>query len=170
MARRFEVEKLYLAGSYGFKEIDRNGIQPLIDILAKKFELILPFEKAKDKGLRLAELEQELRSDKPSVSPAQILKEMQAINFQIGFGNVEHIRACDRILAIADGPDQDAGAAAECGFGYALGKRCDAYRNDFRPSGENSACIMSLQLEYFIRASGGIFFFSFAEVKMHFEI
>ncbi|MCX6743285.1 MAG: nucleoside 2-deoxyribosyltransferase, partial [Candidatus Parcubacteria bacterium] len=85
-------------------------------------------------------------------------------------GNEDHIRACKRILAIADGPDQDAGMAAECGFGYGLGKRCDAYRNDFRPSGENSACIMSLQLEYFIRASGGIFFFSFEEVKLHFKI
>ena len=163
------MEKLYLAGGYGFKEIDRIGIQPLIDILAKKFQLILPFAKAKKYGRELAKLERELRSDKPSVSPAQILKEMQAINFQIGFGNVEHIRACDRILAIADGSDQDAGTASECGFGYALGKRCDAYRGDFRPSGENSACIVSLQLEYFIRASGGIFFFSFEEVKLHFE-
>jgi len=163
------MERLYLAGGYGFKEIDRIGIQPLIDILAKKFELILPFEKAKDNGQKLAELERELRSEKPSDSPAQILKKMREINWQIGKGNEDHIRACDRILAIADGPDQDAGTAAECGFGYALGKRCDAYRGDFRPSGENSACIVSLQLEYFIRASGGIFFFSFEEVKLHFE-
>jgi len=164
------MEKLYLAGGYGFKEIDRIGIQPLIDILAKKFKLILPFAKAKKYGRELAKLERELRSDKPSISPAKILEKMQKINFQIGKGNEDHIRACNRIMAITDGPDQDAGTAGECGFGYALGRRCDAYRGDFRPSGENLACIVSLQLEYFIRASGGTFFFSFAEVKSHFGI
>lgn len=164
------MEKLYLAGGYGFREIERIGIQPLIDIVGKKFELILPFEKSKHLGSVLMNLGNELRSERPSASPAKILQKMQEINFQIGKQNEDLIRECNRILAIVDGPDAEAGAAAECGFGYALGRRCDAYRNDFRQSGENAACITTLQLEYFIRASGGIFFFSFEEVKAHFKI
>lgn len=163
------MAKMYLAGGYGFKEINRIGIVPLINILSKNFDLILPFERAAHLGRQIADLEKELKSATPKISPAEIIKRIEQLNFAIGQGNENYILEADRIFAILDGSDQDAGTAAECGFGYAHGKLVDGYRGDFRPTGENSATKASLQLEYFIKKSGGQIFTSFREVKNFFQ-
>ncbi|MEH2513475.1 nucleoside 2-deoxyribosyltransferase [Nitrobacteraceae bacterium AZCC 1564] len=54
-----------------------------------------------------------------------------------------------------DGVDVDSGTAAEIGYGFARGKRIIGYRGDFRLSADNEGSIVNLQVEYFIRASGG---------------
>ena len=59
------------------------------------------------------------------------------------------------IFAVLDGADVDSGTAAEIGYGFAKHKPVLGYRGDFRLSADNEGGIVNLQVEYFIRASGG---------------
>ncbi len=59
------------------------------------------------------------------------------------------------IVAVLDGTDVDSGTAAEIGYGFARGKVIIGYRGDFRIAAENEGAIVNLQVDYFIRASGG---------------
>ena len=45
--------------------------------------------------------------------------------------------------------------AAEIGYALAKGKPIVGYRGDFRLSADNEGSIVNLQVEYFIRQSGG---------------
>ena len=54
-----------------------------------------------------------------------------------------------------DGTDVDSGTAAEIGYAFAKNKLIIGYRGDFRLSADNEGGIVNLQVEYFIRASGG---------------
>jgi len=76
-------------------------------------------------------------------------------NKHIGYNNEQGIKECDIVLAVLDGSDVDSGTAAEIGFAYAIGKRIVGYRSDFRMGGDNEGAIVNLQVEYFIRQSGG---------------
>jgi nucleoside 2-deoxyribosyltransferase len=73
------------------------------------------------------------------------------LNVRIGRNNTEAIDACDLVFAVIDGPDVDSGTAAEIGYAYARGKTILGYRGDFRLS-----AAVNLQVEYFIRGSGGV--------------
>jgi len=77
------------------------------------------------------------------------------INLEIGRRNQRLIDECDVIFAVLDGTDVDSGTAAEIGYGFAKHKPILGYRGDFRPSADNEGGIVNLQVEYFIRASGG---------------
>jgi nucleoside 2-deoxyribosyltransferase len=59
------------------------------------------------------------------------------------------------VLALLDGADVDSGTAAEIGFAAALGIPIVGVRLDFRPSGDNEATVVNLQVAHFIEASGG---------------
>ena len=59
------------------------------------------------------------------------------------------------MLAILDGTDVDSGTASEIGYAFALGKKILGYRGDFRLTGDNPGSTVNLQVEYFIRKSGG---------------
>jgi nucleoside 2-deoxyribosyltransferase len=59
------------------------------------------------------------------------------------------------VFAVLDGTDVDSGTAAEIGYAFAKGKPILGYRGDFRLSADNDGSIVNLQVEYFIRASGG---------------
>jgi nucleoside 2-deoxyribosyltransferase len=59
------------------------------------------------------------------------------------------------VVAVLDGTDVDSGTAAEIGYAFARGKPIVGYRGDFRLSADNEGSIVNLQVEYFIRASGG---------------
>jgi nucleoside 2-deoxyribosyltransferase len=59
------------------------------------------------------------------------------------------------VFAILDGVDVDSGTAAEIGYAFAKGKPILGYRGDFRLSADNEGSIVNLQVEYFIRQSGG---------------
>ena len=65
------------------------------------------------------------------------------------------IDSSDGILAVLDGTDVDSGTASEIGYAFALGKRILGYRGDFRLTGDNPGSTVNLQVEYFIRKSGG---------------
>jgi nucleoside 2-deoxyribosyltransferase len=70
----------------------------------------------------------------------------------------------DLIFAVLDGVDVDSGTAAEIGYGFAKGKKIVGYRGDFRLSADNEGSIVNLQVEYFIKASGGTILTRLADV------
>ena len=61
-----------------------------------------------------------------------------------------------------DGTDVDSGTAAEIGYAFARGKNILGYRGDFRLSADNEGATVNLQVEYFIRESGGDIITAFA--------
>ena len=61
----------------------------------------------------------------------------------------------DGVVAMLDGADVDSGTAAEIGYAFARGKLIVGYRGDFRLSADNEGGMVNLQVEYFIRESGG---------------
>ena len=80
---------------------------------------------------------------------------LPAVNRAIGQRNAELIQQCAAVLAILDGNDVDSGTAAEIGYAAALAKPVVGLRTDLRPSGDNEATVVNLQVEWFIEASGG---------------
>ena len=77
------------------------------------------------------------------------------LNWEIGAANRGAIDDCHLLLAVLDGADVDSGTAAEIGYGFARGKPIVGYRSDTRLCGDNEGAVINLQVEYFIRASGG---------------
>ena len=69
--------------------------------------------------------------------------------------NQETIDRADALVAVLDGPDVDSGTAAEIGYAFARGKPIVGYRGDGRLACDNEGAMVNLQVEYFIRASGG---------------
>jgi nucleoside 2-deoxyribosyltransferase len=77
------------------------------------------------------------------------------VNRRIGEANAFLIREADGMLAVLDGTDVDSGTAAEIGFASALGKPIVGLRTDLRRAGDNEGAVVNLQVEYFVRATGG---------------
>ncbi|HZP31209.1 MAG TPA: nucleoside 2-deoxyribosyltransferase [Acidimicrobiia bacterium] len=77
------------------------------------------------------------------------------VDRRIGEANAALIRGADGMLAVLDGTDVDSGTAAEVGFASALGKFVVGLRTDLRRAGDNEGTIVNLQVEYFVRATGG---------------
>ena len=86
------------------------------------------------------------------------------LNVEIGDNNRKAIDGCDAVLAVLDGADVDSGTASEIGYAFAKGKTIIGYRSDFRLSADNEGCIVNLQVEYFIRKSGGEIFCEIANL------
>lgn len=72
-----------------------------------------------------------------------------------GAANLQAIDDSGGVFAVLDGVDVDSGTASEIGYAFAKGKRIVGYRNDFRRTGDTMASIVNLQVEFFIRKSGG---------------
>ena len=79
----------------------------------------------------------------------------QKLNRTIGDNNRRALDVADKVLAVLDGPDVDSGTAAEVGYAFAKGKLIYGYRSDFRLSADDEGAITNLQVEYFVRQSGG---------------
>ena len=77
------------------------------------------------------------------------------LDVEIGGNNSAGIDRADMVLAVLDGTDVDSGTAAEIGYAFAKGKPILGYRGDFRLSADNDGSTVNLQVEYFIRQSGG---------------
>lgn len=82
-------------------------------------------------------------------------RELTRLNHQIGEGNRRSIEGVDAVVAVLDGPDVDSGTASEVGFSFAKEKLIIGYRGDIRLSGENEATLVNLQVQYWIKESGG---------------
>ena len=86
------------------------------------------------------------------------------LNVEIGGNNRAGIDRADMVFAVLDGVDVDSGTAAEIGYAFAKGKPILGYRGDFRLSADNEGSTVNLQVEYFIRQSGGDIVTSVAEL------
>ena len=149
--------RVYLAGPLGFSEAGTAfHKQTIVAALAElKYEILDPWQFAPT--AEIAEI-----SKMPYGEPKRAAWE--ALNPKIGGTNAAAIQACDLVFAVLDGTDVDSGTASEIGYAFALGKKILGYRGDFRLSADNEGSIVNLQVEYFIKASGGEIFKHIAEL------
>ena len=84
------------------------------------------------------------------------IQTLHSLSMQIARQNHEYLMKADGVLAVLDGCDVDSGTASEIGCAFAAGgKVINGYRGDFRRTGENDGCLVNLQVQYWIEASGG---------------
>jgi nucleoside 2-deoxyribosyltransferase len=149
--------KVYLAGPLGFSEAGRafhNGT--LIPALVRLgCEVLDPWT-----------LTDQAKIDAVLRMPYGVEKRdaWRRLNVEIGGNNRAAIDRCDLVFAVLDGVDVDSGTAAEIGYAFAKGKPTLGYRGDFRLSADNEGSIVNLQVEYFIRQSGGEIITAIAEL------
>jgi nucleoside 2-deoxyribosyltransferase len=161
-AEGHDIMRIYLAGPLGFSEAGRhfhNGV--LVPRLVGLGHTVLDPWELTDKN----------RIQQVARLPYGTAKchAWRKINTEIGTNNRNAIDACDAVLAILDGVDVDSGTAAEIGYAFARGKPILGYRGDFRLSADNEGGMVNIQVEYFIRESGGDIVQSLAELPMAIE-
>jgi nucleoside 2-deoxyribosyltransferase len=140
--------RVYLAGPLGFSEAGRHfHTTVLVPLVARLgFDVVDPWTLI-DAG-KVAAVQRMPHG--PERREA-----WRAVNAEIGAANRAAIDSAEAMLAVLDGPDVDSGTAAEIGYAFARGKRIVGYRGDARATGENEGAAVNLQVEYFIRQSGG---------------
>lgn len=140
--------QIYLASPLGFSEIGRNFYYTrLIPEIQKLGYNVLDPWKSTDQGKLEAVLHLPYGARKRAA--------WRRLNAQIAANNKAALDRCDAVLAVLDGVDVDSGTAAEIGYAFARNKPILGYRGDFRLSADNEGSIVNLQVEYFIRQSGG---------------
>lgn len=131
----------------------------VVPILKDRFVIENPWdhaEKYKKEFLKISKLPLEKQ-----------ITEMKKMNKKIGKSNQNMIDKSEFVLAILDGVDVDSGVASEIGYAFGKNKKIFGYRSDFRQTGDNSAAIVNLQVEFFIQKSGGKIFQSLKEIKLY---
>jgi nucleoside 2-deoxyribosyltransferase len=138
---------IYLASPLGFAASTRPFMESLVPALEAHVDVYNPWDKHEfdDQFARLAAV------DRFSERRAGLAE----INTKIGRLNASDIDRANGLFAILDGVDVDSGTASEIGYAYARGKYICGVRTDFRLSADNYGSTVNLQVEYFIRASGG---------------
>ena len=150
--------KVFLASPLGFMENSKPFITTLLQKLASlQFEPVDPWSSSQDLEERFAAAS--LLSD-----PIQRKLQFHEISMSIAERNYALLRSCDAVLAVLDGTDVDSGTASEIGCAFALGKKVNGYRGDFRRSGENEGVLVNLQVQYWIEKSGGRIYSSLKEL------
>lgn len=142
------TKTIYIASPLGFSEAGRDFLyRTLIPRIEQAgFQCIDPWKLTPVDLLKSAQ-------DLPYGQEKR--KKWRQVNQVIGKNNALAIRECDAIFAVLDGVDVDSGTASEIGFAAALNKPALGYRGDFRLSADNEGSTVNLQVEYFIRSSGG---------------
>ncbi len=143
--------RIYLASGLGFSSLASPAVAALASRLEREgIEVFEPFSASKDLGAEIARLQ---ASEKDIDS---LKNQLRVINDEIGKRNVEAIERSTHVIAILDGGfDVDSGVAAEIGYAAGKGKRVIGLRTDFRTGGENIGSTVNLQVEHFIKTSGG---------------
>ena len=141
-------KKIYLASPLGFSEAGRKfyyeELVPLI--IRNELEVLDPWKLTPPADIKRVE----------SMDYGQAKREAwQKLNIEMGERNAKAIKESDGMIAVLDGVDIDSGTAGEIGYAYGLGKLIAGYRGDFRLSADNEGSTVNLQIEYFIRSSGG---------------
>jgi nucleoside 2-deoxyribosyltransferase len=140
--------RIYLAGPLGFSEAGRHFYDgvfvPFIRGLG--FEVLDPWALADKKKIEAVE--------RMPFGPER-RDAWRRLNMELGANNRSAIDEAQAVVAILDGTDVDSGTAAEIGYAFGQGKPIVGYRGDFRLSADNEGGIVNLQVEYFIRESGG---------------
>jgi nucleoside 2-deoxyribosyltransferase len=140
--------KIYMASPLGFSEAGRLFYDGTLipEVVRLGFEVVDPWtltDQAKMKAVQNMPYGQARRDA------------WRRLNVEIGGNNRAGIDRADMVLAVLDGVDVDSGTAAEIGYAFAKGKPILGYRGDFRVSADNEGSTVNLQVEYFIRQSGG---------------
>ncbi|MGI0013131.1 MAG: nucleoside 2-deoxyribosyltransferase [Nitrososphaera sp.] len=152
--------RIYLASPYGFTDAGRefmsNSIIP--SIRAENFEILNPWEHYDSVSDQMSKI-----SFHESLSKQREM--LNELNKNLAGTNAKNIEQSDIVIAILDGPDVDSGVASEIGYAYAMGKKIIGYRSDFRLSGDNLAAIVNIQVEYFVRQSGGMIVRNTSELR-----
>jgi nucleoside 2-deoxyribosyltransferase len=91
----------------------------------------------------------------------------RTLNREIGATNRAAIDRAHGVIAVLDGVDVDSGTAAEVGYAFARGKLIVGYRGDFRLSADNEGSTVNLQVEFFIRESGGAIVSRYEDLEAH---
>jgi nucleoside 2-deoxyribosyltransferase len=140
--------RIYMAGPLGFSEAGRHFYRAVL----------LPF--VRDLGYDV--LDPWTLTDVRKIEAVQRMpygakrrEAWRTLNREIGANNRAAIDSARGVVAILDGPDVDSGTAAEIGYAFARGKLIVGYRGDLRLSADNEGSIINLQVEFFIRESGG---------------
>jgi nucleoside 2-deoxyribosyltransferase len=140
--------RIYMAGPLGFSEAGRHFYT----------SVLVPFVR----GLGYEVLDPWALTEPGKVEAVRALPDgperraaWRRLNHEMGASNRTAIDAARAIVAVLDGVDVDSGTAAEIGYGFARGKLIVGYRGDFRLSADNEGGTVNLQVEYFIRESGG---------------
>jgi nucleoside 2-deoxyribosyltransferase len=147
--------KIYLAGPLGFSEAGRPFQAAIVrEVQRLGHEALDPWV-----------LTDESKIDAVKRMPYGAARRdaWQKLNVDIGGNNRAAIDRCDLVFAVLDGVDVDSGTAAEIGYAYAKGKPILGYRGDFRLSADNEGSTVNLQVEYFIRQSGGTIITQFSD-------
>ena len=140
--------KIYMASPLGFSEAGRSFYNGTLipEVIRLGFEVVDPWT----------------LTDQAKIDAVQNMPHGQArrdtwrrLNVEIGGNNRAGIDRSDAVLAVLDGTDVDSGTAAEIGYAFAKGTPILGYRGDFRLSADNQGSTVNLQVEYFIRQSGG---------------
>ena len=149
--------KLYVASSLGFSEAGRSFYNSTLlpELKRLGFKILDPWTLTDPK--KIAQVLSLPYGQKKKAA-------WEKLNQEIGLNNRRAIDTCDGIFAVLDGVDVDSGTAAEIGYGFARGKPILGYRGDFRLSADNEGSIVNLQVEHFIRASGGIIVTNLSDV------
>jgi nucleoside 2-deoxyribosyltransferase len=140
--------RVYMAGPLGFSEAGRHFYHAVL----------LPFVR----GLGYDVSDPWALTDPRRIEAVQAMpygvdrrEAWRRLNREMGASNRAAIDGAGGVVAILDGTDVDSGTAAEIGYAFARGKLIVGYRGDFRLSADNEGGEVNLQVEYFIRESGG---------------
>jgi nucleoside 2-deoxyribosyltransferase len=140
--------RIYTAGPLGFSEAGRAFHENIILPALRKFghEPLDPWK-----------LTSQAKIDAAKALPYGMKRRdaWRELNGEMGGNNRAAIDECDMVFVVLDGTDVDSGSAAEVGYAFAKGKPILGYRGDFRLSADNEGSTVNLQVEYFIRQSGG---------------
>jgi nucleoside 2-deoxyribosyltransferase len=138
---------IYLAGPLGFTEAGRayHSLEVVRRVRDAGYRPLDPWDvpRSIEKAFAI-----------PKGDPRR-LAALRRANNAAGRRNAAMIVAAAAVLAILDGYDVDSGTAAEIGYAAALGKPVIGLRTDSRLTGDNEATIVNLQVEWFIKKSGG---------------
>jgi len=140
--------RVYLASPLGFSEVGRHFHASVLVpfVMGLGYDVIDPWaltDVAKVESARRMPHGPERR------------EAWRRLNAEIAAVNQAAIDTADGVVAVLDGPDVDSGTAAEIGYAFARGKMIVGYRGDSRVSADNEGGAVNLQVEFFIRQSGG---------------
>jgi len=140
--------KIYLASPLGFSEVGRAFYKDKLipEVTRQGYQVVYPWN-----------LTPQAEIDAIAEMPYGAARRdaWKNLNEKIGRNNRAGLDDSERVLAVLDGVDVDSGTASEIGYAFAKGKPILGYRGDFRLSADNEGSTVNLQVEYFIRQSGG---------------
>jgi nucleoside 2-deoxyribosyltransferase len=150
--------KIYTAGPLGFSEVGREF---------HRTRILAELKRLGHEALDPWALTEQSRIDAVLRMPYGEARRdaWRVLDVEIGDNNRSAIDRCDLVFAVLDGVDVDSGTAAEIGYAFAKDKPIIGYRGDLRLSADNEGSTVNLQVEYFIRQSGGEIILALAELE-----